>query len=252
MSKNSKNALHQQRKSISPPLLENGEYPTEKSVSTSSEAVLAVGVDSFFTDLPPSSLVPFIRNRLWVQDQSLAANTFPLSGTSGGSQTTAFNLFDVPENQSLILTFVSQTWLQFDPATLPINGLPTTYTPLPTTVGVNGAAPLQVTINQNPIADVAGLYNDANWADTTLPWYPPSNGVASSGFITQRTNVFNFGNGFKVFVIVPENQAVGALYTATYGTALQAAELPDAISIVAKGYLAPTKVIQKARKLYGI
>ena len=55
-----------------------------------------------------------------------------------------------------------------------------------------------------------------------------------------------------MFVIVPENQAVGALYTATYGTALQAAELPDAISIVAKGYLAPTKVIQKARKLYGI
>ena len=61
----------------------------------------------------------------------------------------------MPENQSLILTFVSQTWLQFDPATLPINDLPTTYTPLPTTVGVNGARPLQVTINQNPIADVA-------------------------------------------------------------------------------------------------
>ena len=83
MSKNSKNALHQQRKSISPPLLENGDYPTEKSVSTSSEAVLAVGVDSFFTDLPPSSLVPFIRNRLCVQDQSLPlGNQFPLSGTS--------------------------------------------------------------------------------------------------------------------------------------------------------------------------
>mgnify|MGYP001273789198 CR=1 FL=1 len=250
MSSNSKNALHQKRKSISPPLLENGDYPTEKSVATSSEAVLAVGVDSFFTDLPPSSLVPFIRNRLWVQDPTIA-NAFPLSGATGGSQTTAFNLFDVPENQSLILTFVGQTWLQRD--AVQVLDQPTTYTALPTTVGFNGAAPLQVTINQNPIADAAGLYNDANWTiPNTFPWYPPSNGVASSGFITQRTNVFNFGNGFKVFVIVPESQSVGALYTATYGKALQAAELPDAISIVAKGYLAPTKVIQKARKLYGI
>lgn len=248
MSKNSKNALHQKRKPISPPLLENGDFNTEKSVSTSSEAVLAVGVDSFFTDLPPSSLVPFVRHRLWVPDPDVT-NRFPLSGATGASQTTAFNLFDVPENQSLLLTFVAQTWLQEDSV---IEDEPTTYTALPTTAGINGAAPLQVTINQNPIADASGLYNDANWADTTLPWYPPSNGVPSSGFLTQRTNVFNFGNGLKVFVIVPENQAVGALYTATYGTALQATELPDAIHIVCKGYLAPTKVIQKARKLYGI
>jgi hypothetical protein len=249
MSSNSKNALHQKRNSISPPLLENGDFPTEKSVATSSEAVLAVGVDSFFTDLPPSSLVPFVRHRLWVPDPTIIPNRFPLSGSTGASQTTAFNLFDVPENQSLLLTFVAQTWLQEDSV---IVDEPTTYAALPTTAGINGAAPLQVTINQNPIADVSGLYNDANWADTTLPWYPPSNGVPSSGFLTQRTNVFNFGNGLKVFVIVPESQAVGALYTATYGTALQATELPDAVHIVCKGYLAPTKVIQKARKLYGI
>lgn len=247
MSSKNTNVRHHARKSMSPPI-ENGEYSTEKSVSSSSEAVLAVGVDAFFTDLPPASLVPFVRNRLWVPDP--AVNEFPLSGATSKNFLTAFNLFDVPENQSLILTYIAQTWLT---ATVPAppTDTNTIYTALPLTAGISGAAPLQVTINQNPIADAAGLYNDQNWTDTTLSWYPPSKGVSSSGFITQRTNCLYFGQ-HKVFAIIPENQEVGALYTATYGTAVAADERPDAIHIVCKGFLAPTKVVQKARKLYGI
>jgi hypothetical protein len=245
-----KNARHEARVSKPNPV-ENGEYSTERSISTSSEAVLAVGVDSFFTDLPPASLVPFVRNRLWLPDpDTLSGNEFPLSGSAAKNFTTSFNLFTVPENQSLILTYIAQTWLTSslpDPKT----NLNTTYTALPTTAGISGAAPLQVTINQNPIADAAGLYNDENWTTTTLPWYPPSDGVASSGFITQRANCLYFGQ-HKVFAIIPENQEVGALYTATYGTAVNVDERPDAIHIVCKGFLAPTKVVQKARKLYGI
>jgi hypothetical protein len=245
------NALHQARKAVSPPLRDNGDYQTEKSIGANQDALLAVGVDSFFTDLPPSSLVPFVRNRLWVPDPSIT-NNFPLSGPTAQSFTTAFNLFEVPENQSLLLTFVAQTWLTSTVPAPPTN-TNTVYTALPTTAGASGVAPLQITINQNPIADAAGLYNDANWTvPNTFPWYPPSDGVASSGFITQQTNVFNFGNGLKVYAIIPEKQTVGALYTATYSTAVNATERPDAIRIVCKGYLAPTKVIQKARRLYGI
>jgi hypothetical protein len=222
------NALHQARKAVSPPLRDNGDYQTEKSIGANQDALLAVGVDSFFTDLPPSSLVPFVRNRLWVPDPSIT-NNFPLSGPTAQSFTTAFNLFEVPENQSLLLTFVAQTWLTSTVPAPPTN-TNTVYTALPTTAGASGVAPLQITINQNPIADAAGLYNDANW----------------------QTNVFNFGNGLKVYAIIPEKQTVGALYTATYSTAVNATERPDAIRIVCKGYLAPTKVIQKARRLYGI
>lgn len=250
MSPKNINATHRHRET-KVNAIENGDLSTEKSLGSGAEAVLAVGVDSFFTDLPPASLVPFVRNRLWLPDPSTSSgNEFPLSGQFSKNFTTEFKLFDVPKEQSLILTYVAQTWLT---STLPDpkTNLNTIYTALPTTAGISGVAPLQITINQNPIADASGLYNDENWTDTSLPWYPPSDGIAASGFITQRTNCLYFGQQ-KVFAIIPEDQEVGALYTATYGTAVAEDERPDAIHIVCKGFLAPTKVIQKARKLYGI
>ncbi len=250
MSQNPRNARHSAR-STRPQPIENGDFSTEYSVGTGSEAVLAVGVDSFFTDLPPASLVPFVRNRLWLPDPALT-NNFPLSGPTAEAFTTEFNLFDVPESQSLILTYIAQTWLTANVPVPPVIDTNTAYTALPTTAGISGAAPLQITINQNPIADASGLYNDQNWTvPNTLPWYPPSNGATGSGFITQRTNCLYFGQ-HKVFAIIPEFQEVGALYTSTYGTAVAIDERPDAIHIVCKGFLAPTKVIQKARKLYGL
>jgi len=211
-----------------------------------------VGLDEFFTDLPPAALVPFIRQRLWIPDPTVA-NTFPLSDQA---LSTSFSLFSVPEKQSLILTHVSQRWLQAsDPTPYPPaapTDQNTVYSALPLTAGISGVAPLQITVNNTPITDSAGAFNDANFTTTTTPWYPPSGGVQVSGFTQQVTNIFDFGQGQRAFAIILENQEVGALYNATYGTAVSANELPDAISIICKGYLGPTQLIQKARKLYGI
>jgi hypothetical protein len=223
-----------------------------RTVDTDEEVRLTVGLDAFFTDLPPAALVPFVRQRLWIPDPAVA-NTFPLTE---GALTTNFNLFSVPPKQSLILTFVAQRWLQASdptpyPPAAPTN-TNTVYTALPTTAGISGAAPLQITVNNTPITDVSGAYNDANFTDTTTEWYPPSSGVSTSGFTEQFTNVLNFGQGHRAFAIIQENQEVGALYTATYGVAVNPDELPDAIAITCKGFLGPTKLIQKARKLYGI
>jgi len=223
-----------------------------RTIDTDDEVKLTVGLDAFFTDLPPAALVPFVRQRLWVVDPS-TTNNFPLKGAA---LTTSFDIFEVPEKQSLILTYVSQRWLQAsDPTPFPPpvpSDESTVYTGLPLTAGVSGAAPLQVTVNSTPITDVSGAYNDANFTDTSLEWYPPSNGVKISGFTEQGVNVLDFGPGHRAFAIIQENQRVGALYTATYGTAVNAAERPDAIGILVKGFLGPTKLIQKARKLYGI
>jgi hypothetical protein len=98
--------------------------------------------------------------------------------------------------------------------------------------------------------DVSGAYNDANFP-TTDAWYPPSDGVVASGFTQQQVNLMLFGI-HRTAIIIEENQQVGALYTATYSTALASTELPDAIQIICKGFLAPTQIIQKARREYGI
>jgi len=215
------------------------------SASSLNVAAYTVSIDGFLTNLPLSVLAPFVRQRLWVPDPSIP-NEFP---RSLGSNTTTFNLFKVPQRQSLILTYIEQVWLQAV-APLPALGTPTVYTALPTTAGISGAAPLSITVNNNPIMDVSGAYNDANFAATSL-WYPPSEGIVSSGFTQQQVNLMLFGL-HRNAVIIEENQQVGALYTATYSTALASSELPDAIQIICKGFLAPTQIIQKARREYGI
>lgn len=228
-----------------------GNVGFENTVDTDSEVRLTVGLDAFFTDLPPAALVPFVRQRLWIPDPTVT-NTFPLTDSA---TFTSFEIFKVPEKQSLILTYVTQTWLQAsDPTPYPPaapSDTNTVYTALPTTAGISGAAPLQLTVNNTPITDTSGSFSDANFTDTTLPWYPPAY-TQASGFTQQGFNLFNFGQGHRAFAIIPENQEVGALYTSTYGVALNSNELPDAISILCKGYLGPTKLIQKARRLYGI
>ena len=233
---------------VSPP-----KYPgTHKGAETlsASEQTIAtytVSVDGFLTNLPLSVLVPFVRQRLWLPDPTVT-NEFP---KSLGSNTTVFNLFQVPPRQSLILTYIEQTWLQYaDPIPAPVTSVPTVYTALPTTAGVSGAAPLSIIVNNNPITDVSGAYNDENFPGTAA-WYPPSDGVVASGFTQQQVNLLQFGI-HRTAVIIEENQEVGALYTATYSAALAAAERPDAIQIICKGFLAPTQIIQKARKAYGI
>lgn len=223
-----------------------------RGVATSHEATYSITLDRFLADLPLSVLTPFVRQRLWIPDASISPNTFPLSE---GSSVTTYDLFDVPIKESLILTYITQTWLRAEdpPSPLP-PGAPTSegtiYSALPLTAGVSGAAPLSITVNKNPIVDVSGAYNDTNFV-STAPWYPPSNGAVVSGFIEQQRNLLDFGD-HRTAVIITENQTVGALYTATYGTALNLDERPDAILIVCKGFLAPTQVIRKARKNYGI
>jgi hypothetical protein len=226
-----------------------GAHKGAETLSASSQNVAAytVSIDGFLTNLPLSVLVPFVRQRLWMPDPAVT-NEFP---RSGGSNTTVFDLFRVPPRQSLILTYIEQTWLQYaDPIPDPVTSVPTVYTALPTTAGISGAAPLSIIVNNNPITDVSGAYNDANFPATD-PWYPPSEGIVSSGFTQQQVNVLQFGI-HRTAVIIEENQQVGALYTATYSVPLAAAELPDAIQIICKGFLAPTQVVQKARKEYGI
>lgn len=234
------------------------QYPSKnpadigKGVATTREASYSITIDRFLADLPLSVLTPFVRQRLWIPDFSgPSGNTFPVDG---GSSFSTFDLFDVPVKDSLILTYVTQTWLRAeDPSPLP-PAVPTqqgtVYSALPTTAGASGAAPLSITVNKNPIVDVSGAYNDANFP-STVAWYPPSDGIVVSGFVGQQQNLLDFGD-HRTAVIIAENQTVGALYTATYGSALQAAEIPDAVLIVCKGFLAPTQVIRKARKNYGI
>lgn len=249
MALKSTNTRHQRRNPAEYPSAIGGE--AVKDLSIDQRVKLTVSLDEFFTDLPPSALVPFVRQRLWIPNNQSLPNDFPLGN---GANAVAFKIFDVPENQSLLITYVSQTWLRATTPAYPpgvVTNENTIYTALPITAGISGCAPLQITVNQNPIADVSGLYNDANFA-TTEAWYPPSDGVASSGFIEQRVNVLDLGVGQRVSIVVPENQSVGALYTSPYGTEVASDEKPDAIAILCKGFLAPTKVIQKARKLYGI
>lgn len=226
-------------------------YPTQEkraetlSASSKTTATYTVSIDGFLANLPLSVLSPFIRQRLWIPDPTVT-NEFP---KSLGSNTTTFNLFRVPPRQSLILTYIEQTWLQ-DVTPLPALGTPTVYSALPTTAGISGAAPLSITVNNNPIMDVSGAYNDENFVSTSS-WYPPSEGVVSSGFTQQQVNLMLFGI-HRTAIIIEENQQVGALYTATYSATLASSELPDAIQILCKGFLAPTQIIQKARRDYGI
>lgn len=248
MSFENKNLRHLRRNPSDYPAAASGQ--AQKDLSTDQTVKLTVALDEFFTDLPPSSLVPFVRQRVWLPDPN--NNDFPLNG---GANAVTFKIFDVPDNQSVLLTYVAQTWLRATTPTYPPaapSDENTIYTALPTTAGISGVAPLQLTINQNPIADAAGIYNDANFTDTSLAWYPLNTGANASGFIEQQVNVLDLGVGQRLAIVIPENQAVGALYTATYGTQVAAAEKPDAIKILCKGFIAPTKVIQKARKLYGI
>jgi hypothetical protein len=237
-----------QLRHVSPP-----KYPgTHKGAETLSASVqnvaaYTVSIDGFLTNLPLSVLVPFVRQRLWLPDPSVA-NDFP---KTAGSNTTVFNLFRVPPRQSLILTYIEQTWLQYtNPIPAPVTSVPTVYTALPTTAGISGAAPLSIIVNNNPITDVSGAYNDENFPSTDA-WYPPSDGVVASGFTQQQINLLQFGI-HRTAVIIEENQEVGALYSATYSVPLAAAERPDAVQIICKGFLAPTQIIQKARKSYGI
>lgn len=223
-----------------------------RGVATNHEAAYSIALDRFLADLPLSVLTPFVRQRLWIPDLTSGANTFPLSDQSS---VTTYDLFDVPQKESLILTYVTQTWLQStDPASPLPPAVPadqnTVYAALPLTAGASGAAPLSITVNKNPIVDVSGAYNDTNFTSTS-PYAPPAEGLVVSGFVEQQRNVLDFGD-HRTAVIITENQTVGALYTATYGTAVNPLERPDAILIVCKGFLAPTQVIRKARKNYGI
>jgi hypothetical protein len=223
-----------------------------RGVATNHEASYSIALDRFLADLPLSVLTPFVRQRLWIPDLTSGTNTFPLSEESS---VTTFDLFDVPQKESLILTYVTQTWLQSDDPPTPLPpavpaDVNTVYSALPLTAGASGVAPLSITVNKNPIVDVSGAYNDANFA-STFPWVPPSEGVIVSGFVEQQRNILDFGD-HRTAVIITENQNVGALYSATYNTAVNAIERPDAILIVCKGFLAPTQVIRKARKNYGI
>lgn len=239
--------------------LEEAIYPSAESASQSPSGILktdkilgyTVNLDSFLATLPLSVLSVFVRQRLWIPDLAVA-NTFPLNN---GALTTNIDLFSVPARQSLLITYITQTWLQSSDPVSPLPpavpaGTNTVYAALPTTAGISGAAPFTLTVNNSPVMDVSGSYNDTN-ISTTSPAYPPSQGIVASGFVDQQTNLLNFGI-HRNAVIVDENQTVGALYSSTYGVPVNAIERPDAIYIEVKGFLAPTQIIQQARRIYGI
>jgi len=239
--------------------LEDAIYPSADVASQNPTGILktdkmlgyTVNLDSFLSTLPLSVLSVFVRQRLYIPNLT-GGNTFPLNA---GALTTNFDIFSIPARQSLILTFISQTWLQSTnpPSPLPPGvpaGTNTVYTALPTTAGISGAAPLTITVNNSPIIDVSGAYNETN-ISATSPAYPLSPGITASGFVEQQTNVLNFGV-HRTALIIEENQTVGALYSATYGVPVNALERPDAIFIDMKGFLAPSQTIQQARRIYGI
>lgn len=232
--------------------LEEAIYPSADSAPQSPSGILktdkilgyTVNLDSFLATLPLSVLSLFVRQRLWIPDLT-AGNTFPIND---GALTTNINLFSVPARQSLLITYISQTWLQASDPPTPLPpavpaGTNSIYTALPTTAGISGAAPFTLTVNNSPVMDVSGSYSDTN-IPTTSP-------VVASGFVDQQTNFLNFGI-HRNAVIVDENQDVGVLYSATYGVPVNATERPDAIFIEVKGFLAPTQIIQQARRIYGI